>query len=271
MSRKLWLFSLFIILSLTLCLSTPAVASDACSPTSPNPEAATVSIPDVGVPVTPASGVADGWVLLYKDPEFKQLTHEVYCKNNKIQFATSPGKKNFRRKPDCTKAACTQAVETGQLTNLGLRSQSGVANHFVWGVHPDVACLTGSGFATLYSFNYGTSFPGYDTFTTGPKLLGDSLGNLYGATPQGGQYSVGSVFKFSCPSTMTVLHAFDYSSTTNKYDGSQPFGSLIFDSAGNLYGTTRGWRNAIKRLWQRGHDLRTGCSLVLNHQSALCV
>ncbi len=239
MSRKLWLFSLFITLSLTLCLSTPVAASDACSPTSPNPEAATVRVPDVGVPATPASGVADGWVLLYKDPEFKQLTHEVYCKNNKIQFAASPGKKNFRRKPDCTKAACTQAVETGQLTNLGLRSQSGVANHFVWGVHPDVACLTGSGFATLYSFNYGTSFPGYDTFTTGPKLLGDSLGNLYGATPQGGPYSVGSVFKFSCPSTMTVLHAFDYSSSTNKYDGSQPFGSLIFDSAGNLYGTTR--------------------------------
>ena len=241
MSGKLWLFFLFLILSLTLCLSTPALASDACSPTSPNPEAATVRIPDVGVPLTPASGVADGWVLLYKDPEFKQLSHEVYCKNNKIQFATSPGKKKSRRNPDCTKTACTQAVETGQATNIGLRSPAGVANHFLWGVHPDVACnLTPNSLTVLYSFNYGASYPGYDTFSTGPKLLGDSLGNLYGANPQGGKYGMGTVFEFSCPSTMTVLHAFDYNSSTNKHDGSQPFGSPIFDTAGNLYGTTRG-------------------------------
>jgi uncharacterized repeat protein (TIGR03803 family) len=66
------------------------------------------------------------------------------------------------------------------------------------------------------------------------RLVADSAGNLYGAT-EGGDGDYGAVFKLT-PSggswTMTVLHRF------NGSDGNTPYGSLIIDANGNLYGTT---------------------------------
>jgi uncharacterized repeat protein (TIGR03803 family) len=72
-------------------------------------------------------------------------------------------------------------------------------------------------------------------------LIFDSTGNLYGTTTYGGdtQYcsgqGCGTVFKLTPGSagwTETVLHNF------HGKDGSNPVASLIFDGAGNLYGTT---------------------------------
>ena len=67
----------------------------------------------------------------------------------------------------------------------------------------------------------------------------DSAGNLYGAAQKGGAYGYGTVFKLTPASksgwSETVLHAF-----TNSSGGGSPYASLIFDSAGNLYGTTLG-------------------------------
>jgi uncharacterized repeat protein (TIGR03803 family) len=67
-------------------------------------------------------------------------------------------------------------------------------------------------------------------------LVFDAAGNLYGTTEAGGANYVGTVFKLSPNAdggwTETVLHSF------NNYDGSYPRSTLIFDSAGNLYGTT---------------------------------
>jgi hypothetical protein len=68
----------------------------------------------------------------------------------------------------------------------------------------------------------------------------DAKGNLYGTTYTGGlgPYDIGGVFELSPPSggegkwTLTPLFEFDNS------DGGAPNGSLIFDKAGNLYGTT---------------------------------
>lgn len=66
-------------------------------------------------------------------------------------------------------------------------------------------------------------------------LIFDQVGNLYGTTLTGGKYHDGTVFQLT-PSgggwTETVLHTF-----THK-DGAYPTASLIFDQAGNLYGTT---------------------------------
>ncbi len=62
----------------------------------------------------------------------------------------------------------------------------------------------------------------------------DSAGNLYGTTTQGGRFANGTVFELSPANggwTETVIHAFLGS------DGREPQGQLIFDSAGNLYGT----------------------------------
>lgn len=67
-------------------------------------------------------------------------------------------------------------------------------------------------------------------------VIADSAGNLYGTASDyclGSGYGFGNVFKLAPDGTFTVLHAF-----TGAPDGDMPMGGLIFDSAGNLYGTT---------------------------------
>jgi uncharacterized repeat protein (TIGR03803 family) len=76
-------------------------------------------------------------------------------------------------------------------------------------------------------------------------LIFDPAGNLYGTTLQGGSRTkvcdsgCGVVFKLAPNAdgswTETVLHKF-----TGGKDGASPRGSLIFDKAGNLYGTASG-------------------------------
>ncbi len=65
------------------------------------------------------------------------------------------------------------------------------------------------------------------------SLISDSAGNFYGTTAMAGTYGQGTVFQVSATGTETVLHSFG-----NGNDGQNPQGSLVFDSAGNLYGTT---------------------------------
>ena len=68
-------------------------------------------------------------------------------------------------------------------------------------------------------------------------LIADAGGNLYGTTGAGGAvcrfYGCGTVFKLAPDGTETVLHQF-----TAQYDGSGPYGGLVMDKRGNLYGTT---------------------------------
>jgi uncharacterized repeat protein (TIGR03803 family) len=77
------------------------------------------------------------------------------------------------------------------------------------------------------------------------SLIVDGAGNLYGTTSEGGDTNCGSngcgtVFKLALNSdgswTESILYSF-----TGGEDGSAPYyGSLTFDGAGNLYGTTYG-------------------------------
>jgi uncharacterized repeat protein (TIGR03803 family) len=67
----------------------------------------------------------------------------------------------------------------------------------------------------------------------------DPAGNLYGTTYIGGAYqNYGTVFKLTPSgngySSEKVLHNFDFNGT----DGYNPLAGLVFDSSGNLYGTT---------------------------------
>ena len=79
---------------------------------------------------------------------------------------------------------------------------------------------------------------GFDSLGCVPYdgLIFDAAGNAYSTTSLCGAYGEGTVFKLTPTAvswTMKVLHNFGYNS-----DGAQPFASLIFDAAGNLYGTT---------------------------------
>lgn len=69
-------------------------------------------------------------------------------------------------------------------------------------------------------------------------VISDAEGNLYGTTFYGGTYDFGMVYELSWTAsgwTETILHSFN----VDGVDGFYPTGSLTFDSAGNLYGTTQ--------------------------------
>ncbi len=67
------------------------------------------------------------------------------------------------------------------------------------------------------------------------SLTIDSAGNVYGTTVYGGANNAGVVFKISPVGQETTLYSFK-----GKADGASPYGWLIFDPSGNLYGTTYG-------------------------------
>jgi uncharacterized repeat protein (TIGR03803 family) len=85
------------------------------------------------------------------------------------------------------------------------------------------------------------SFPNSTSAGTDPSgnLVADSAGNLYGTTFRGGAADVGTVFELLRPVPPgtkwieSVLYSFAGGS-----DGSQPDAGVVFDGAGNLYGTT---------------------------------
>jgi uncharacterized repeat protein (TIGR03803 family) len=66
----------------------------------------------------------------------------------------------------------------------------------------------------------------------GPVVV-DLAGNIYGATVSGGLYGAGIVFKLDPAGNLTVLHNF-----AGAPDGANPYGGLILDAVGNLYGVT---------------------------------
>lgn len=107
-----------------------------------------------------------------------------------------------------------------------------------------------------------------DGCPTGNLLL-DAAGNVYGVTQNGGAGG-GSVFELMHTSsgwTETILYSF-----TGGDDGAAPYSGLIFDNAGNLYGTATargeynhgvvfkltpsgsGWTESVLYAFQGGND-----------------
>ena len=78
---------------------------------------------------------------------------------------------------------------------------------------------------------------GTDGSGPGTALTMDAAGNLYGTTSAGGTSNYGTVFELTPAGNgswlETVLHSFG-----SPPDGVDPSSPLIFDAAGNLYGTT---------------------------------
>jgi uncharacterized repeat protein (TIGR03803 family) len=75
-------------------------------------------------------------------------------------------------------------------------------------------------------------------------VIEDSAGNLYGTTEGGGTgagcggYYCGIVFEVSASGNETVLYTFNGDTAGGVVDGANPWGGLVRDSEGNLYGTT---------------------------------
>jgi len=94
---------------------------------------------------------------------------------------------------------------------------------------------SGYSFSVLYTF--GTSSAGTKDGAQpwGALLRDEKTGDLYGTTLLGGTNNKGIVFKLSPTASgyrYTIIHQFA------GLDGANPYGSLIIDSAGALYGTT---------------------------------
>jgi hypothetical protein len=87
----------------------------------------------------------------------------------------------------------------------------------------------------IHTFNGSTHIDGSGSEG---NLIADSAGNLYGTSFGSGSGAAGVVFELSPPVppsgawTETILHSFSGA------DGADPAAGLVFDSAGNLYGTT---------------------------------
>ncbi|HEV2132732.1 MAG TPA: choice-of-anchor tandem repeat GloVer-containing protein [Terracidiphilus sp.] len=64
-------------------------------------------------------------------------------------------------------------------------------------------------------------------------LVQDQNGNLYGDTTMGGTNGLGTIFEVNPSGQITTLYSF-----TGQSDGAYPYGTLVIDSKGNLYGTT---------------------------------
>jgi uncharacterized repeat protein (TIGR03803 family) len=89
-------------------------------------------------------------------------------------------------------------------------------------------------------------------------LIFDGSGNLYGTTGAGGPNGYGTAFELSPPLlsgswTETILYSFCQVEVGKCSDGAFPDAGLVFDSLGNLYGTTT--LGAIDTFWGLAYEL----------------
>jgi uncharacterized repeat protein (TIGR03803 family) len=105
--------------------------------------------------------------------------------------------------------------------------------------------LSGGGEAVLYSFCSRSGCK--DGLEPAGPLLLDRRGRLYGVTLAGGKHHGGEVFRFN-PATGDLKILYDFCSINSARvpcaDGETPFGGLVRDTAGDIYGTTMGGASA---------------------------
>lgn len=89
-------------------------------------------------------------------------------------------------------------------------------------------------YSVLYNFGQGSG----DGYFPWSSLILDAAGNLYGQCTYGSKYGKGVLYELSLSHgswTERQLHAWG-----NKDDGTYPYGGMVFDAAGNMYGTSSG-------------------------------
>ena len=96
-------------------------------------------------------------------------------------------------------------------------------------------CLSQSAaFAALPITPLASFGNGSGAYPFGGVIL-DGSGNLFGTTKQGGVNSYGTVYKIA-----SGTHAFTSLASFNYTNGDTPYGGVVLDSKGNLFGTTNG-------------------------------
>jgi uncharacterized repeat protein (TIGR03803 family) len=120
---------------------------------------------------------------------------------------------------------------TGGCTEGGLPIGCGV----VFELTPQAG---GSGWTETVLHNFTGNF--VDGSNPSANLIFDGSGNLYGTTAAGGTFGEGTVFELLPNGDAGWIENVLYSFENTGSDGTGPEASLMFDSAGNLYGTTAG-------------------------------
>jgi uncharacterized repeat protein (TIGR03803 family) len=126
--------------------------------------------------------------------------------------------------------------------------------------------------------NYGAYLSGEVTF--------DTAGNLYSTVGNGGQYEGGYVFELT-PSNGYWTESTLYSFLQHPEDGAAPRAGVVFDQAGNLYGTTNnggafnagtafelspngsGWTETLRHAFDNSDGNGPMAPLVFDHQGNL--
>ena len=115
----------------------------------------------------------------------------------------------------------------------------------LYGTAPDGGANSAGVVFELSPTRQGWTYKVIHTFTGGKDgavgslglLLFDAAGNIYGVTELGGAYGAGTAYQLSPTGhggwKFALLHAFQGSPY-----GANPYGGLILDASGNLYGTT---------------------------------
>jgi uncharacterized repeat protein (TIGR03803 family) len=179
--------------------------------------------------------------------------------------------------PLCSPTPCTPFSGLGIIFKLSATGAETVLHHFTGspdGANP-YAALTANGYGTTAAggasnlgsvFKLGTtgvavlhSFTGFPGDGASPYagLIEDPSGNLYGTTSAGGTANNGIVFELSAAGKETILYNF-----TGGADGGLPYGSLVRDSAGNLYGTASAGGTAT------GNCFPAGCGVIFELSTA---
>lgn len=97
-----------------------------------------------------------------------------------------------------------------------------------------VACIASAQESVIYPFGSVTN----DAAGPVSGLIFDGDGNLYGPSNRGGAHSEGTIFELSPKKGGGWIEKVIYSFGSITNDGESPYGKLVFDGQGNLYGTT---------------------------------
>ena len=110
---------------------------------------------------------------------------------------------------------------------------------YTYGVVFELSPRKGGSWTEKILHSFGNSLDGQVPVA---GLVMDAAGNLYGTTQYGGAHAVagigGTVFELRAKTSGGWIEKILYSFTDNGRDGYEPVTGLIFDGAGNLYGTT---------------------------------